>query len=334
MPIAALAKALCYSPGMRKLLLALFLTGTLSTLGQEEVFTVDEDFVQAAQEWAKENIDEETLRSLGADDQEKVRRFFEEIQKKLQGEYVIDLAQVRELAKVVLPILENSEDTLPYAIWLKNRIDYLDVAEELRLRLPAPNNDPRATNSPATSPPPKRQPTPQAEREIWITKITQRPVTPAAAPYVKKLKPVFTRHNAPAELVWIAEVESSFDPRAKSPAGAAGLFQLMPATARQYGLKTWPFDQRYKPEESAEAAARHLTYLHRRFKDWRLAVAAYNAGEGTVQRALNRSKIKTFDAISGRLPAETQMYVPKVEATLLRREGTRLASLPAVSEKK
>ena len=102
------------------------------------------------------------------------------------------------------------------------------------------------------------------------------------------LKPVFADEQAPSELVWIAEVESSFDPQARSPAGAAGLFQLMPATARRFGLKTWPLDQRLNPEKSARAAAKYLDYLHGRFKDWRLALAAYNAGEGTVQKLLHR----------------------------------------------
>ena len=108
----------------------------------------------------------------------------------------------------------------------------------------------------------------------------------------------------------MAEVESSFDPRARSPAGAAGLFQLMPATAKRYGLRTWPLDQRLRPEDSAQAAAKYLEYLHAHFKDWRLALAAYNAGEGTVKSSSERHKARTFDAIATHLPAETQMYVP------------------------
>jgi membrane-bound lytic murein transglycosylase D len=65
------------------------------------------------------------------------------------------------------------------------------------------------------------------------------------------------------------------------------------------------------------------------FKDWRLAVAAYNCGEGRVRRLLDQHKARTFDEIATYLPAETQMYVPKVEATLLRREGVKLSQLPA-----
>ena len=133
--------------------------------------------------------------------------------------------------------------------------------------------------------------------------------------------------KVPAALVWIAEVESSFDPRARSPEGAAGLFQLMPDTAKRYGLRVRPFDQRLKPDQSARAAAQYLHYLHSHFKDWRLALAAYNAGEGTVDKLLRHRKTRTFDAIATRLPAETQMYVPKVEGTLRKREGLALSEL-------
>ena len=315
---------------MTKLLLAIGLAGAVTAAAQDDVFTLDVETIQAAQQWAEENLDEDTLRSLAGGDRAKVREFLEDAQKKLQGEYVIDVAQLRSAAELVLPLLESSEETQPYAIWLRSRMDYLEVAEELRLRIEPPTVQ---TNRPAvpviTNAPPPKLPSPEVQREIWITKTVKRAVPAHAEPYVKRLKPIFARQQLPPELVWIAEVESSFDPRAKSPAGAAGLFQLMPATAKQYGLKTWPLDQRLKPDESAEAAARHLAYLHRRFKDWRLAIAAYNAGEGTVQRALNRSRGKTFDAIAGRLPAETQLYVPKVEATLHRREGVQLLALKA-----
>jgi membrane-bound lytic murein transglycosylase D len=91
----------------------------------------------------------------------------------------------------------------------------------------------------------------------------------------------------------------------------------------------WPRDQRYQPEPSATASARYLKYLHDRFKDWRLALAAYNAGEGTVQKLLDRYKKGGYDAIAGHLPAGTQMYVPRVEATLLKREGAKLEQLSA-----
>src|SRR6266481_7048613 len=101
----------------------------------------------------------------------------------------------------------------------------------------------------------------------------------------------------------------------------------MPDTAKRFGLRVHPFDQRLSPDESALAAAKYLQYLHRHFNDWRLALAAYNAGEGTVQNLLNRHKARTFDEIATRLPAETQLYAPKVEATTLRRKALRLTHL-------
>jgi peptidoglycan lytic transglycosylase D len=304
-------------------LIMLMLANSLAALGQNNpsnAITLD-DILQSAQDWARDNLDEDALRVLQSADQEKVRQFLDSIQKEFQGEYVIDLAQLKDAARIVVPILESHEETLPYAVWLKARMDYLEAADEFRLIVPAPNAEP------GKPPPPIPNPQPAQEREIWVRKLSTRPWPKEAKPYVSQLKPVFAAEKVPTELVWIAEVESSFDPRARSPAGAAGLFQLMPATAKQYGLRTWPFDQRLKSEESARATAQYLAYLHGRFKDWRLTLAAYNAGEGVVQRLLERHKAGTYDAIATHLPAETQLFVPKVEATVLRREGVKLSQL-------
>ena len=101
----------------------------------------------------------------------------------------------------------------------------------------------------------------------------------------------------------------------------------MPATAKHYGLRLWPCDQRRDPEKEAGAAARELHELHDRFGDWRLAVAAYNCGAGTVQKALERHHAKTYEQIATHLPGRNAMYVPKVEATILHREGVDLEKL-------
>ena len=291
---------------------------------QDEI-TLD-DVVRSAEQWAKENLDEDALNALQEVDRDKVKRVLEQIQKEFHGEYIIDLAALKDGVKLILPILESYDDTLPYALWLKTRVDYFDVAEEFRLLIPPPKPEP------GKAPKPAPKPTPQREREVWVKKVAERPWPAAAKVYIAKLKPIFAAEKIPPELVWIAEVESTFDPRAKSPAGAVGLFQLMPGTARQYGLRTGLFDERVHPEQSARAAAKYLAYLHHRFKDWRLALAAYNAGEGTVERLLAGRKGATFDSIAGRLPAETQLYVPKVEAVLLRREGLKLSELKTVSK--
>jgi len=293
------------------------LVTVLASRGQENTMTLD-DLVRSAEQWARENLDEDALRVLQNVDQAKVKQFFADIEKEFHGEYVVDLAAVRGVARRVQPLLEQYEETLPYALWLKTRLDYLDVADELRLVIPQPKTQP------GKSPPPLPNPAPKLEREIWIKKLSSRPSPKGAQAYVSRLKPIFAAEKIPPELVWIAEVESSFDPRARSPVGAAGLFQLMPATAKRYGLRTWPLDQRLDAEASATAAARYLAALHKQFNDWPLALAAYNAGEGTVERLLKKTKSHSFDAIARRLPAETQMYVPKIQAVLLEREGIRL----------
>jgi membrane-bound lytic murein transglycosylase D len=101
----------------------------------------------------------------------------------------------------------------------------------------------------------------------------------------------------------------------------------MPDTARRFGLSLWPRDQRFQTEPSATASAQYLKYLYGRFKDWQLVLAAYNSGEGTVQKLLDRYKTNSYDAIAEHLPAETQMYVPRVEALILQREGAKLEQL-------
>ena len=166
-------------------------------------------------------------------------------------------------------------------------------------------------------------PRPQAAQE----RSGAEDLPPGAQTYVSRLKPIFVAEGVPAELVWLAEVESGFDTRARSPIGAAGLFQLMPETAKSLGLALTPWDQRLEPEKNARAAARYLKYLYGTFRDWRLSVAAYNAGEGLLSRLLEKRGAHSYDEIAADLPAETQMYVPKVEATILRREGIALQNL-------
>ena len=158
-------------------------------------------------------------------------------------------------------------------------------------------------------------------------RLSAEDLPPGAQTYVSRLKPIFVGGGAPAELVWLAEVESGFDTVARSPSGAVGLFQLMPETAKSLGLTLAPWDQRLQPEKNARAAARYLKYLHEVFGDWRLAVAAYNAGEGLVSRLLEKRAVRSYDEIAIDLPAETQTYVPKVEATILRRERVTLQEL-------
>jgi membrane-bound lytic murein transglycosylase D len=308
-------------------LIALALTlaaGFVLLPAAEEAATVD-DMWSSAEAWAKENLDEEVLAVLDRVDRERVKQFLRELEKQLGGDSVVDLANLRDAARALLPLLKQHEETVGWALWIESRLDYLDVAEEFRQSTPPPKTEPGQPPKPVPNPSPAR------EREIWVRKLSARPWPKTAKAYVERLKPVFAAQRAPPELVWLAEVESSFNPKARSPSGAAGLFQLMPDTARRYGLRVGIFDQRSQPEASARAAACHLRDLHHRFGDWRLALAAYNSGEGTLRKLLGRQKAKSFEAIAPRLPAETQMFVPRVEAVLLRREGLTLNQLRAPS---
>jgi membrane-bound lytic murein transglycosylase D len=287
--------------------------------------TVDlPELMQGVQQWAQENLDTNVLSSLPDADDPAVRQFFRDLQQRFQGDYVVDIATLRQTAQAILPLLENNDGTQPYAAWLKSQMDYLDVADEIRISIPPPivetNQPPQAIVNPP----------PQTERELWVKKVSPEPWPTGAKKYVPELKPLFAAQNVPPQLVWLAEVESSFDRRAQSPAGAAGLFQLMPGTAKRFGLSLWPRDQRFQPEPSATASAQYLKQLHDRFGDWRLALAAYNCGEGTVQKLLTRYKAQSYDGIAEHLPAETQMYVPRVEAVIQQREGAKLEELSAL----
>jgi membrane-bound lytic murein transglycosylase D len=300
----------------------LLLAGSLVARADDDTVALPE-LIQGAQQWAQENLDTNVLNALPEVDERVVQQFMREVQQRYHGNYVVDIAPLRQTALTILPLLESSAETQPYAAWLRAQMDYLDVADEIRLTIPPPVVE---TNQPPQLVP---NPPPQRERELWVKKISNDPWPAPAREYVPELKPVFAAQKIPPELVWVAEVESSFDPRALSPAGAAGLFQLMPDTAKRFGLSLWPRDQRFQPEPSATASAQYLKYLYDRFKDWRLALAAYNAGEGTVQKLLDRYPAGGYDAIAGHLPAETQMYVPRVEATVLQREGAKLEQLSA-----
>ena len=298
----------------------LLLLAAPATHAQEATVNLS-DLLQGAQEWAAENLDTNLLNALPELDQPKAQQLLRDLQQRLQGDYIIDLAALRETANVVLPLLENHEETQPYAAWLRTRLDYFKVADEFRLTIPPP---PSLPNEP---PPPIPNPSARRQREVWVTEVAKRPWPAAASNHVAQLKSIFVGEKVPAELVWLAEVESSFDARARSPVGATGLFQLMPDTAKRFGLSLWPRDQRLQTAPSAHASAQYLKLLHARFKDWRLALAAYNSGEGTVQKLLKRDKASSYDEIATALPAETQMFVPKVEAIILRREGVKLANL-------
>jgi membrane-bound lytic murein transglycosylase D len=300
--------------------LVLLFAGGWLLPAQTNDLTVD-DVLDSVQQLAQDNLDANVLRALSEVDRTQVEDFLNHYDRYLQGDYVLDLAQLQAGAKAVLPLLDARPETQPYAAWLRSRLDYFDAAKELKARAPKPQ--------PGQPVRPLPNPSFKNERAFWLKKVAARAWPPAAAELVPQLKPIFASAGVPAALVWLAEVESGFDGSARSPAGALGLFQLMPGTAKQFGLSLWPRDQRRQTEPAARAAAEYLRQLHAQFGDWRLAVAAYNSGAGTVQQLLQRYSTKSYARIAPHLPAETQMYVPKVEATILHREGLELEKLAA-----
>jgi membrane-bound lytic murein transglycosylase D len=272
------------------------------------------------EDWMRENFDRDLLDALSQVDQERTLQIFSSLLRKFDANDIYDLGSARESAVRLLPVLKQFEETQPFAGWLETRLDYFEASEALRRLVQV---TPPKPGTPQHLP----APTQEAQRKVWTERLSKRPVPAGAQALVPRIKPIFRSAGIPAELIWLAEVESSFNPKARSPKGAAGLFQLMPTTARSLGLSTWPFDERLDPDRNATAAAKYLRYLYGRFADWRLVLAAYNAGEGRVGQLLEGAKPRSFAAIASRLPAETQLYVPKFEATLRKREEVSITSL-------
>ncbi|NIF34834.1 murein transglycosylase D [Enterobacter sp. Cy-643] len=143
-------------------------------------------------------------------------------------------------------------------------------------------------------------------------------VTLRAEPYMYWIAGQVKKRNMPMELVLLPIVESAFDPHATSGANAAGIWQIIPSTGRNYGLKqTKAYDARRDVVASTTAALDMMQRLNKMFDgDWLLTVAAYNSGEGRVLNAIkaNKSRGKPTDFWSLALPRETKIYVPKMLA--------------------
>ncbi len=150
-----------------------------------------------------------------------------------------------------------------------------------------------------------------------------------------ELEPILQREGVPSELAAVILVESAARTDAMSPKNARGLWQLMPETARQYGLHVGRNqDGRLDVQSATHAAARYLRDLYDMFRDWPLALAAYNSGQNTVANALKETGATSFWELnsSRKLPAETRKYVPAVLAAmrLLRRDTA--SSTPEIAE--
>ena len=138
--------------------------------------------------------------------------------------------------------------------------------------------------------------------------------------YIPMMKELLREHGMPEDLVYMALIESGFNPRAYSRRKASGPWQFIYRTGKRYGLQAnWWIDERRDPEKSTIAAAKHLKDLYDEFSDWYLAAAGYNAGAGKISRAIKRYKTEDFWELTKHryLKRETKNYVPKMIAAAL-----------------
>jgi FOG: LysM repeat len=210
-----------------------------------------------------------------------------------RGTPVQELANLQEGSAATSPLSSNLDLTPPADLWVR-------VRQGLRL----PDRDhPRVERARRWC----------AHNQAYMDRVVDR-----ATPYLYFILEEVERRGMPAEIALLPIVESAFQPFAYSPRRAAGIWQFIPATGRLYGLpQNWWYDGRRDIYAATHAALDYLEKLNADFEgDWLLAVAAYNAGEGTVMRAVerNRKAGKPTDFWHLRLPQETQSYVPKLLA--------------------
>src|SRR5262249_28945709 len=129
---------------------------------------------------------------------------------------------------------------------------------------------------------------------------------------------IFKQEGVPTDLIWLSQIESSWNPYAYSSGAAKGIWQFVPSTGTRFGLaQNYWVDERSNPEKSTIAAARYLKWLANRYRnDWTLALAAYNTGEGNVDSAIARAGTRDFWKLhrGGYLAQETRNYVPAILA--------------------
>jgi membrane-bound lytic murein transglycosylase D len=153
-----------------------------------------------------------------------------------------------------------------------------------------------------------------ASRPDYLSRTSGR-----ASLYLYHVVEELEKRGMPTELALLPVIESAFNPQASSNANAAGIWQFVPGTGRAFNLKQNMFkDERRGVLASTDAALTYLQRLYTMFGDWQLALAAYNWGEGNVQRAIDKNraagKPTDFESLSELMPAETRNYVPKLQA--------------------
>jgi membrane-bound lytic murein transglycosylase D len=163
----------------------------------------------------------------------------------------------------------------------------------------------------------KDDPRGQSMVKAWIKKSGR---------YKDAVVKLLRQYQLPEDLVWLVMVESGFDATIHSHAGAAGLWQFMPATGKIYGLTVnRRVDERLDPERSTHAALKHLKDLYQRFGTWELAFAAYNMGYGGLLASIRKYNTNDYWALrklEAGLPYETALYVPKIMAMAIVAKNT------------
>jgi membrane-bound lytic murein transglycosylase D len=147
-----------------------------------------------------------------------------------------------------------------------------------------------------------------------------------AGRYKPLISRVLEEEGVPQELIYLAQAESGFYPRAVSHKAAVGMWQFIRSRGREYGLmQTLHTDDRLDPEKATRSAARHLRDLYQKFGDWYLAIAAYNCGDGCIERAVERTGYADFWDLRARrvVPLETTNYVPIVLAMTIMHKNAK-----------
>ena len=137
--------------------------------------------------------------------------------------------------------------------------------------------------------------------------------------FMRMARRIFREEGVPENVAWLGQVESAWKPSAVSSAAASGLWQFIPGTGSRFGLQRTAYvDERNSFEQATRASARYLKFLANRYGgNWELAMAAYNSGEGNVDRAIRRAGVANFWVAFPYLPTETRNYVPNILATIL-----------------
>ena len=306
------------SPRRRQMIASLIISASLLTFAsvaraQSPAATEESDPVKRAMARIQSTVDERAAaaeRVLAAEQLVK-----ESLEAKKQGKHEHAKEALAQAEKIVAETRASPHNFLAEALMRR-------VANERDALTPKPLT-------------PTFQPLPIAR----FGKAVPRPVLARYSAYRDTLGRILVEEKVPPELLAVALVESGFNPLALSPKGARGIWQFMPATATRYGLTVQPAnDHRTHPEHSTRAAARYLRDLYRQFGDWKLALAAYNAGETRVQQIMDRTGIRDFDEMArrGLLPLETRNYVPSVLAIWTQLDGinakTRLTGAPEKAE--